>query len=94
MMKFGPAYSAYQDGAHGITQANVIRDVLLSAEECRPRDGGWMTSRVGRPDDVWRSEHLGAVAPFAEAAIRCVRDRETPARHSGTRRVGVSHRGP
>jgi hypothetical protein len=58
MMKFGPAYSAYQDGAHGITQAEVIRDVLLSAEECRPRDGGWMTLR-----------ELGDLTTYGEASI-------------------------
>ena len=40
------------------TQAEVIRDVLLSAAECRPRDGGWMTLH-----------ELGALTSYGEASI-------------------------
>jgi hypothetical protein len=58
MERFGPAYSELRDGARAITQVEVIRDVLFSAEECRPRDGGWMTLR-----------ELGDLTTYGEASI-------------------------
>jgi hypothetical protein len=58
MERFGPAYSELHDGARAITQVEVIRDVLFSAEECRPRDGGWMTLR-----------ELGDLTTYGEASI-------------------------
>ena len=71
MNTFGPAFDVALDGERGMSQLEVIRDVLLSAAECAeaaalrmmragmpPQDGGWLTLH-----------ELGELTGYSEASI-------------------------
>jgi hypothetical protein len=60
-------------------QRDVLCDVMLSAGACETADAGGAVTG----DALRGSNHLRAVAPFAETAIRRVRGEEAPAGSRG-----------